>query len=88
MLFRSIDIGKFAVNTFTVVKIVLVIFMIVSGLLLFQPSNISAGWPPWVWPEYSGGLRHVFLDLWDMMRSVLNLLFFIYLFFLPYDNVF
>ena len=33
-------------NTFTVVKIVLVIFMIVSGLLLFQPSNISAGWAP------------------------------------------
>ena len=46
VLLAGIDIGKFAVNTFTVVKIVLVIFMIVSGLLLFQPSNISAGWAP------------------------------------------
>lgn len=46
VLLAGIDIGKFAVNSFTIVKIILVIFMIVSGLMLFQKENFSAGWAP------------------------------------------
>jgi amino acid transporter len=46
VLLAGIDIGKFAVNSFTIVKIVLVIFMIISGLMLFQKENFEAGWAP------------------------------------------
>lgn len=46
ILLAGIDIGKFAVNTFTIVKIILVVFMIVSGLMLFQKENFSSGWAP------------------------------------------
>lgn len=46
ILLGGIDIGKFAVNIFTVIKMILVLFMIISGLLLFQPENLSGGWAP------------------------------------------
>lgn len=46
ILLAGVDIGKFAVNSFTVIKIILVIFMIVSGLMLYEPANLSAGWAP------------------------------------------
>lgn len=46
ILLAGIDIGKFAVNSFTIVKIVLVIFMTTSGLMLFQKENFDGGWAP------------------------------------------
>ena len=48
ILLAGVDIGKFAVNTFTVVKIILVLFMIITGLALFEPSNLSSAtaWAP------------------------------------------
>ena len=46
ILLGGIDIGKFAVNTFTIIKMILVLFMIICGLLLFQPENLSEGWAP------------------------------------------
>ena len=46
ILLGGVDIGKFAVNTFTIMKMILVLFMIICGLLLFQPENLSGGWAP------------------------------------------
>ena len=46
VLLGGIDIGKYAVNTFTVIKIILVLFMIIGGLLLFEPKNLEGGWAP------------------------------------------
>lgn len=48
ILLAGVDIGKFAVNTFTVVKIILVLFMIITGLALFEPQNLSSAtaWAP------------------------------------------
>ena len=54
ILIAGIDIGKFAVNSFTIMKIILVLFMIFGGLMLFQPSNLSGGWAPM---GYNGILR-------------------------------
>ena len=56
ILLAGVDIGKFAVNTFTIVKIILVLFMIVTGLALFQPSNLSSA-SAWAPKGMSGILR-------------------------------
>ena len=56
VLLAGVDIGKFAVNTFTIVKIILVIFMIVTGLALFQPQNLASA-SAWAPKGMSGILR-------------------------------
>ena len=37
----GVNIGKIVINTFTVMKVVLIVFMIVTGFSLFQPSYIT-----------------------------------------------
>jgi amino acid transporter len=46
ILLAGVDVGKYAVNFFTVIKMILVTFMIVAGFCLFEPSNLSGGWAP------------------------------------------
>jgi amino acid transporter len=53
LLLGGVNIGKNVVNFFTVVKMVLVLFMIVAGLSLFRPSNVT-NWAPM---GFSGILR-------------------------------
>jgi APA family basic amino acid/polyamine antiporter len=45
LLLGGVEIGKMVVNTFTILKMVLVMFMIVAGLALFKPSNVT-NWAP------------------------------------------
>jgi amino acid transporter len=46
ILLAGVDIGKITVNTFTVMKMILVSFMIVGGIMLFNPKNLEVGWAP------------------------------------------
>lgn len=41
ILLLGVDIGKFTVNIFTVMKVVLVLFMITTGLAFFNPVNMT-----------------------------------------------
>lgn len=54
VLLAGVDIGKFTVNFFTIVKMLLVLYMIVCGLMLFDSRNLSMGWAPM---GYSGIVR-------------------------------
>lgn len=46
ILLLGVDIGKIAVNSFTVIKVILVLYMIICGLVLFQPANLEVGFLP------------------------------------------
>ena len=54
VLLAGVDIGKMTVNFFTIVKMLLVLYMIVGGLMLFDSRNVEMGWMPM---GYSGVLR-------------------------------
>jgi len=46
MLLMGVNFSKWATNAFTVVKVVLILFIIISGLLMFNSSNISSEFMP------------------------------------------
>ena len=54
VLLAGVDIGKMTVNFFTIVKMLLVLYMIIGGLMLFDSRNVEMGWMPM---GYSGVLR-------------------------------
>ena len=45
ILLLGVDIGKFTVNAFTVFKVILVMFMIITGLAFFNPINMTPAAP-------------------------------------------
>lgn len=45
LLLTGVEMGKLTVNLFTILKMVLVIFMIIGGLTLFKSENVSS-WTP------------------------------------------
>jgi len=46
ILLAGVSVGKLTVNFFTVLKMVVVLFIIVAGLALFHPANVS-DWAPY-----------------------------------------
>jgi amino acid transporter len=45
LLLQGVELGKHTINFFTMLKMVLVMFMIIAGLCLFKPSNVT-NWAP------------------------------------------
>ncbi len=45
LLLFGVEMGRIVVNIFTVFKIILVMFMVMAGLVLFRPSNVVE-WAP------------------------------------------
>lgn len=50
VLVAGVSLGKQSVNFVTVVKVLLIVFMTITGFLLFNPENIANGFPP---PQHS-----------------------------------
>lgn len=46
LLLWGVEIGKLTVNFITVVKVLLVIFLIIGGLIFYNPANLSDGFAP------------------------------------------
>jgi amino acid transporter len=46
LLLWGVEIGRYTVNFITVVKVLLVIFLIIGGLIFFNPVNLSDGFAP------------------------------------------
>jgi amino acid transporter len=46
VLLAGVSVGKLTVNFFTVLKMAVVLFIIVAGLMLFEPANVS-DWTPY-----------------------------------------
>jgi hypothetical protein len=47
LLLWGIEIGRYTVNFITVVKVLLVIFLIIGGLIFYNPVNLSDGFAPY-----------------------------------------
>lgn len=45
LLLQGVELGKHTINFFTIIKMALVLFMIIAGLCLFKPSNVT-NWAP------------------------------------------
>ena len=46
LLLGGVQIGKYTVNFITVVKVLLVLFLIIGGLIFYNPANLSDGFAP------------------------------------------
>jgi basic amino acid/polyamine antiporter, APA family len=46
LLLWGVEIGKYTVNFITVVKVLLVLFLIIGGLIFYNPVNLSDGFAP------------------------------------------
>lgn len=44
LLLRGVSVGKITINFFTVFKVVLILFIITTGLMLFNLENVSGKW--------------------------------------------
>ena len=46
LLLVGVQIGRYTVNFITVVKVLLVLFLIIGGLIFYNPANLSDGFAP------------------------------------------
>lgn len=46
LLLWGVEIGRYTVNFITSVKVLLVIFLIIGGLIFYNPANLSDGFAP------------------------------------------
>ena len=46
LLLWGVEIGRYTVNFITIVKVLLVIFLIIGGLIFYNPVNLSDGFAP------------------------------------------